>query len=114
MVAGEDDQATGPLEYRLAVAEETLRALLAGSVDAIVMDAERGEQRVYTLETVGGPYRRLVEQMFEGADRGLGAADSIERHGGVIWVASTFGSGTAVSFTAPIRHTRRRGDRQAA
>src|SRR5674536_117804 len=55
------------LEYRLAVAEETLRALLAGSVDAIVMNAERGEQRIYTLETEDRPYRRLVERMSEGA-----------------------------------------------
>ena len=69
MTAGEDerDQATAALEYRLAVAEETLRALLAGSVDAIVMNAERGEQRIYTLETEDRPYRRLVERMSEGA-----------------------------------------------
>ena len=69
MTADEDDrhQATAPLEYRLAVAEETVRALLAGSVDAIVMNVERGEQRVYTLETEDRPYRRLVERMSEGA-----------------------------------------------
>src|SRR5665647_1877552 len=69
MTADEDDrhQVTAALEYRLAVAEETLRALLAGSVDAIVMNAERGEQRVYTLETEDRPYRRLVERMSEGA-----------------------------------------------
>lgn len=69
------DQATAPLEYRLAVAEETLRALLAGSVDAIVMNAERGEQRIYTLETEDRPYRRLVERMSEGA--ALVAADGL-------------------------------------
>src|SRR5450759_1376644 len=69
MTADEDDrhQATAPLEYRLAVAEETVRALLAGSVDAIVMNAKQGEQRVYTLETEDRPYRRLVERMSEGA-----------------------------------------------
>src|SRR5665648_189330 len=77
MTADEDDrhQVTAALEYRLAVAEETLRALLAGSVDAIVMNAERGEQRVYTLETEDRPYRRLVERMSEGA--ALVAADGL-------------------------------------
>ena len=77
MTADEDDrhQAEAPLEYRLAVAEETLRALLAGSVDAIVMNAERGEQRIYTLETKDRPYRRLVERMSEGA--ALVAADGL-------------------------------------
>src|SRR5665647_612256 len=61
------DQVTAALEYRLAVAEESLRALLAGGVDAIVMGADRGEQRIYTLETEDRPYRRLVERMSEGA-----------------------------------------------
>jgi diguanylate cyclase (GGDEF)-like protein/PAS domain S-box-containing protein len=69
MAAGEDDrdQVVAALEYRLAVAEETLRALLAGGVDAIVMNAEEGEQRVYTLDSEDRPYRRLVERMSEGA-----------------------------------------------
>src|SRR5665648_588697 len=69
------DQVTAALEYRLAVAEESLRALLAGGVDAIVMGAERGEQRIYTLETEDRPYRRLVERMSEGA--ALVAADGL-------------------------------------
>ena len=69
MAAGEDDrdQVVAALEYRLAVAEETLRALLAGGVDAIVMNAEEGEQRVYTLDSEDRPYRRLVERMSDGA-----------------------------------------------
>jgi len=57
------------LQERLAVAEETLRALRAGEVDAIVMDAGPGGQRVYSLETEDRPYRRLVEGMSEGAAR---------------------------------------------
>src|SRR5665648_436029 len=69
------DQVTAALEYRLAVAEESLRALLAGGVDAIVMGADRGEQRIYTLETEDRPYRRLVERMSEGA--ALVAADGL-------------------------------------
>ena len=39
----------------------------AESVDAIVMNGERGEQRSYTLATEDRPYRRLVERMSEGA-----------------------------------------------
>lgn len=59
--------ATAPIQDRLALAEETLRALQAGEVDAIVMDAALGGQRIYTLETDERPYRRLVERMSEGA-----------------------------------------------
>ncbi len=55
------------LENRLAVAEETLRALLAGEADAIVMNTGQGEQQIYTLETEERPYRHLVERMSEGA-----------------------------------------------
>ena len=55
------------LVERLAIAEETLRALRAGEVDAIVLDTGPGEQRIYTLETQDRPYRRLVERMSEGA-----------------------------------------------
>ena len=55
------------ISQRLAVAEETLRALRAGEADAIVMDSQQGEQRIYTLETKDRPYRSLVERMSEGA-----------------------------------------------
>jgi diguanylate cyclase (GGDEF)-like protein/PAS domain S-box-containing protein len=61
------DEVNALLEDRLAVAEETLRALRAGEVDAIVMDSGQGEQRVYALETQDRPYRLLVERMSEGA-----------------------------------------------
>jgi PAS domain S-box-containing protein len=61
------DQEITLLENRLAVAEETLRALRAGEVDAIVMNTGQGEQRIYTLETDERPYRHLVERMSEGA-----------------------------------------------
>jgi PAS domain S-box-containing protein len=69
MTAGEPDadQAAALIEQRLAMAEETLRALRAGEADAIVMDSHQGEQRIYTLETKDRPYRRLVERMSEGA-----------------------------------------------
>jgi PAS domain S-box-containing protein len=61
------DQEMALLANRLAVAEETLRALRAGEVDAIVMNTGQGEQRIYTLETEERPYRHLVERMSEGA-----------------------------------------------
>lgn len=54
------------LRARLAVAEETLAAIRAGEVDALVVAAAGGE-RVYTLEGAETPYRVLVEQMQEGA-----------------------------------------------
>lgn len=69
MPAGEPagEQPAALIEERLAVAEETLRALRAGEADAIVMDSKPGEQRIYTLDTKDRPYRRLVERMTEGA-----------------------------------------------
>jgi PAS domain S-box-containing protein len=51
---------------RLAEAEETLRALRDGEVDALLIDGPNGP-RVYTLKTAAEPYRMLVEQMREGA-----------------------------------------------
>ena len=48
-----------------------------------------------------------VERDNEASRDGLGLGlyicrDLVERQGGVIWVASKFGSGTAVTFTIPI------------
>src|ERR1035437_3649893 len=69
MTAGgsSQDEEMTLLENRLAVAEETLRALLAGEANAIVMNTGQGEQQIYTLETEERPYRHLVERMSEGA-----------------------------------------------
>ena len=54
------------LRKRLAEAEEMLRAIGAGEVDAIVVN--RGAApAVYTLKNASGPYRQLIEQMSEGA-----------------------------------------------
>ena len=49
------------LRRRLEEAEDALRALRAGEVDAVLIDGEREE--VYTLEAADKPYRLLVEQM---------------------------------------------------
>ncbi len=54
------------LRARLAEAEETLRAIHSGEVDAIVTTGKNGPQ-VFTLEGAEHPYRVLIESMSEGA-----------------------------------------------
>ena len=53
------------LRIRLEEAEETLRAIRSGEVDALVVLGPEGEQ-VYTLKDANQPYRVLVETMNEG------------------------------------------------
>ena len=55
-------QENAELRARLEEAEETLRAIRAGEVDALVMGEE-----VYTLKGAETPYRLLIESMNEGA-----------------------------------------------
>ena len=55
-------QELAELRARLEEAEETLRAIRAGEVDALVMGEE-----VYTLKGAETPYREVIEQMYEGA-----------------------------------------------
>jgi PAS domain S-box-containing protein len=54
------------LRVRLAEAEEMLRAIQHGEIDALVVEGAGGNQ-VYTLHSAEEPYRNLVEQMQEGA-----------------------------------------------
>ncbi|MDZ4343496.1 MAG: ATP-binding protein [Candidatus Binatia bacterium] len=54
------------LRRRLEEAEEAIRAIRSGAVDAFVA-AEAHGNRVYTLESADRPYRLLVEQMQQGA-----------------------------------------------
>lgn len=54
------------LERRLVEAEETLRAIRGGEVDALVINTHGGEQ-VFTLRGAEASYRILVEAMNEGA-----------------------------------------------
>jgi PAS domain-containing protein len=63
------------LRERLAVAEETLRAIRAGEVDALVVQTEAGE-RLFTLEGADAFYRVLVEEMPLGV-AGLHASGTI-------------------------------------
>ncbi len=54
------------LQQRLEEAEETLRALRGGEVDAVVASGPGGD-RVYTLKGADEAYRVMVENMAEGA-----------------------------------------------
>ena len=54
------------LRARLEEAEETLRAIRSGEVDALVVSGQGGEQ-VYTLKGADRPYRELIEDMNDGA-----------------------------------------------
>ena len=57
---------TEALRVRLGEAEEMLRAIRHGEIDALVVEGVTGNQ-VYTLHSAEEPYRNLVEQMHEGA-----------------------------------------------
>lgn len=54
------------LRRRLEEAEDTLRAIRNGEVDALVVDSPQGEV-VYTLSTADYPYRLMIDEMNEGA-----------------------------------------------
>ncbi len=54
------------LRARLQEAEETLRAIRRGEVDALVVEGTRGEQ-IYTLRGADHSYRIFLEAMHEGA-----------------------------------------------
>lgn len=55
------------LRSRLADAEEALRAIRAGELDALVIPGPKQEQQVYSLASAERPYRLMIEQMQEGA-----------------------------------------------
>jgi len=54
------------LTERMTETEETLRAILSGEVDALVVKTAEGD-RVFTLSGADQPYRLMVEAMNEGA-----------------------------------------------
>ena len=60
------DTRIAELTARLDEAEETLRAVRCGEIDALVVQGPDGD-RIYSLRTAEQPYRNLVEQMLEGA-----------------------------------------------
>ena len=53
-------------QARLREAEETIEAIRTGEVDAVVVGGADGPT-IYTLESEDRPYRRLIEQIGEGA-----------------------------------------------
>ena len=53
-------------QVRLREAEETIEAIRTGEVDAVVVGGADGPT-IYTLESEDRPYRRLIEQIGEGA-----------------------------------------------
>jgi PAS domain S-box-containing protein len=54
------------LRRRLREAEDTLKAIREGHVEALVVATSEGDQ-IYTLRSADQPYRLMVEQMREGA-----------------------------------------------
>ncbi len=54
------------LQERLRETEETLEAIRRGQVDAIIVNGPNGEQ-VFTLKGADHTYRRLIEEMKQGA-----------------------------------------------
>jgi dethiobiotin synthetase len=68
MIKNETDhhEQTETLRVRLAEAEDMLRAIRHGEIDALIVEGAGGNQ-VYTLHSAEEPYRNLVEQMQEGA-----------------------------------------------
>jgi len=65
------------LELRLEEAEETLRAIRSGEVDALVVSGEKGDQ-VFTLQGADHPYRVLVQEMCEGTI-------NLDKDGGILY-----------------------------
>ena len=65
-ISRDDSAEIDDLRTRLADAEETLRAIRDGEVDALLIADPSGE-RVYTLRSADAPYRALIEQMQDGA-----------------------------------------------
>lgn len=55
------------LASRLAAAEDTLRAIGVGEIDAFVLSEDGGGRRLFTLSTADRPYRMFVENMRDGA-----------------------------------------------
>jgi PAS domain S-box-containing protein len=54
------------LRRRLEEAEDTLRAIRTGEVDALVIEGSDGEV-IYTLSTADYPYRLMIDEMNQGA-----------------------------------------------
>ena len=95
------------LRARLKTAEETLRAIQSGEVDAVMVSGRRGEQ-VVTLKGSEPNYRMLVEAMSEGAA-------TLSRDGAVLYcngrtaklIGSTTGRAIGIRFQSLVAETER-------
>lgn len=65
--AKQDPQSCSDTLARMTEAEDTLRAIGAGEVDAFVLSDGGSGRRVFTLSTADRPYRIFVENMRDGA-----------------------------------------------
>src|SRR6185369_2073822 len=63
---GPDTNDTKELQRRLDEAEDMLRAIRQGEVDALVIDGPKGEV-IYTLTSADYAYRLMIDEMNEGA-----------------------------------------------
>jgi PAS domain S-box-containing protein len=77
MTVAELQAENAELRQRLEEAEETVRAIRDGAVDAFVV-AEPDGNKIYTLENADRPYRLLVEQMQQGAA-------TLQADGMIVW-----------------------------
>jgi len=87
------------LRQQLREANDTLRAIRQGEIDALVVEGPAGNQ-IYTLQTADHPYRVLVQQMNEGAL-------ILSTEGFVLYANATFSNLLSVSFeeliSAPVQ-----------
>src|SRR5678815_4828991 len=61
-----DNNGMPELQRRLEEAEDTLRAIRQGEVDALVIDSPKGEV-IYTLTSADYPYRLMIDEKNERA-----------------------------------------------
>jgi len=109
--------AEGLAQVLAHVLDNALRFTPEGGQVAVEAVTQDGHVRVSVRDSGRGirlhDQDRVFEQFYQVDDdgeesrNGLGLGlyicrDVIERHGGAIWAASTFGSGTTVAFTVPI------------
>ncbi len=80
------------LQRELAEAQQSLEAILAGNVDALVVKGQQGEQ-VFSLVSADHPYRILLEGMSEGAL-------TLNREGLVLYCNERFAKMTGL----PLKH----------
>jgi len=87
------------LRQQLSEANDTLRAIRQGEIDAVVVEGPAGNQ-VYTLQTADHAYRVLVQQMNEGAV-------ILSTEGFVLYANATFSNLISVSLeeliSAPVQ-----------